>query len=776
MSVTDGTELPSYHEIEEIVADESIAFDTRRALMLDYLDYMEEEEENVTAYGFRDESHFEEFKERYMQSETMKISKGDLFWEDTSEGDIEDAYKTAKEAFDRNRDADRDNDREAVNKGDGALQEIAGKTSRTDPGTENSNTILDTGTPALKVFDVFLPRYEHAMAILGGGAVVSKEEIYRLYDEQRDIPFGKFKVAAEEFTATKKAVADSATDVRGELKSRLSGWEGAAAEQARAYQSGYNAGTDTVEEIFSNSAEAVLEAVAQVSEHCQGKAKWVQTYYFDRLFNKVTAQDLDRIMRIVEMGMNASQNDFRHCARLIGGEAEERVNDDSCDMNEETVTFVQQAARNWLADPFCQWFGQHIDNFKTMCENTRTAVDQTWSTLAKFLNDLPEDPYAPKPEGKPGTSSGNEGGVRPGGSGMPGGGSGGVPGGAGTPAMDLPKPESEALPGMNPVTGKPLELDPETGKPYPIDAETGEAVKTTGDDQDVMTVKKGENEISLSEPDKGGKMGITVDNGKGEPKEYQLDFGDDKEAGTEGHGKKPGEFGPDGTPSGAPGDKVYQPGPDGQIVIKDGDLTITAERPDGPEGPVVVTVDDGKGESTTYTLGEADEPKSSPSTGGGESKFGQSGELPKTASSDGGASGATQPQFVSGFGDAVSGALGDGPGSGGAGVASGGVGLGDTNSLDAGQQVGAGQPFAAAPSAGLASAPMGGPGDGGSAQAAGGAPMGGIMGGMGAGAGGGGEDQAHSRSYRIDGGLFDTEDSVAAGVADRISGFLSDDE
>jgi hypothetical protein len=112
----------------------------------------------------------------------------------------------------------------------------------------------------------------------------------------------------------------------------------------------------------------------------------------------------------------------------------------------------------------------------------------------------------------------------------------------------------------------------------------------------------------MTEPDKAGKMGISVDDGTGHHKDYKLDF--DKQADGAKADHQPGEFGPQGSKDGAPGaDGAYQPGPDGKIHIQDGNLKITAEQPQGPTGPTVVTVDDGKGEPTKYTLDEQDQDK-----------------------------------------------------------------------------------------------------------------------------------------------------------------------
>ena len=174
--------------------------------------------------------------------------------------------------------------------------------------------------------------------------------------------------------------------------------------------------------------------------------------------------------------------------------------------------------------------------------------------------------------------------------------------------------------GTNPVTGKPLEYDPRTGKPYPIDPETGEPVKEY-DDQDTTTVRQGDKEISVTEPSATGEMKVTVDDGKGGTKTYNLDFdptknpgdakGDKDAQGQSVSGTASGAFGPQGSaardvPAGKAGaeDTVHTPGEDGKIRIKDGDVEIVAQQPEGADGVTVVRVDDGSGEPITEILGD----------------------------------------------------------------------------------------------------------------------------------------------------------------------------
>lgn len=274
------------------------------------------------------------------------------------------------------------------------------------------------------------------------------------------------------------------------------------------------------------------------------------------------------------------------------------------------------------------------------------AIQESYGALIESLNaDVAEDPFAVTPAGEKapatgpgvGPTGGGAGGLG-GGGGAPslgggspgdGGGSfGGGPGGAGSvepPAMTPGGADSPLT--TNPVTGKPLEVDPEAGKPYPINPETGEAVKDAGPDVDTMIVRAGENQIGITEPDSSGSMAVTVDDGSGVSKQYRLDFSPgegDSAAG--GPGSAAGGFGPAGDGpvpgggGGAPGTAgvdgaagvygaggakgVHTPGDDGSIRIEDGELTIVAEQPLGPDGATVVTIGNGEDEPQTYVLGD----------------------------------------------------------------------------------------------------------------------------------------------------------------------------
>ncbi|MEV4052372.1 WXG100 family type VII secretion target [Amycolatopsis sp. NPDC049688] len=342
-------------------------------------------------------------------------------------------------------------------------------------------------------------------------------------------------------------------------------------------------------------------------------------------------------------------------------------------------------------------------------------------------------------------------------------------------AEDAKKKAADALkefsgPGIatDPATGDGLpgaDTDHD-GKPDSLLGDDGKPGEHHGDDDpDVLKVKQGDKTFEMTEPDHDGKMDIKVGDGTGDPKDFKLDWSADG---------KPGD-GPQGT------DKdTYCPGPDGKIHIKDGDLQITAERPDGPDGPTVVTVDDGKGTPTTYTLGEDDKPSGAL----GDTPEKKIDDLPTHRGTledlkphDGGDPGAhhgADSGSHHGGGGAHHGgpsAAGIGGGShGGAGFSSagfdpGGAGLGETPmSGGAHTGAGAGQPQPA-PAFAAAAGATGAPG---SSMA--GMPGMGAMGG--AHGGGGGGDTERRPAYRIEGAVFDNLGEPGR----RIIGSLNDDE
>ncbi|RSM71174.1 hypothetical protein DL991_36410 [Amycolatopsis sp. WAC 01375] len=779
-----GHDIPSRAEVEKILNDPNIDRDTKRELALNYIDYIEDE--TPESCGFASEAERNGFRDHLKSMNGDWITEGDLDFNDGSLEEVKKAYKTAQEKYDASQAAGRQGDRDALNRDAAKTQEIAGRATETDPGCANSNDIMVPGLSGFKVYEIFHPAYLRALSLAGGGAAVSLGELQRLYHEQDNIPFNLFKASADELTAVSTAVAGSAQDVSGKLGNSLGTWEGAAAEQARAYQKAYSDKTGLVAEAFKAAGDGLLRTNASVGKFCREKVEWLQKWYTDNI-DGATAQDIERIIRIADG--SCSQNDIIHCIKFLSIEAKDAFNDDGGDIDQSTIDEVlKPQAVAWLKNVFLAWFGKHIENFQLVCKNTRDAINGAWKAYFDSLGQVVENPFAdlgktPETGGEKPVEKGG-GGKDTGGGGGPSSGTGGGPssggGGAGrmTPSNhENIQPEKPEVPGQekNPVTDKPLDVDPATGEPYPIDPRTGEAIKngTEATRPEPVTVEQGDRKISMAEPGADGKMGISVQDGTGQAKDYDLDFGDGKATPAAEQPANPGQ--------------VHQPGPDGKIRIEDGGLKITAERPNGPDGPTLVTVDDGSGQPSKYTLGEDDRsPDSAPQPAGRHAAEGaaaarpveevarqqaEQGVRPHDTTSGGTGGGApapvpgqpAEPVAVAADGGSESTtaqSLSD-P------FAGGDSGLGDTSD-PAGSGGGASAP--SAPS-GLGSAPGGGAQD----PAAAGAGMMGGMGMMGGGAAGGGqgsgEDQQRTSSgYRVDGGLFDT-----ATTGSRISGSLDDD-
>ncbi|HEY2058831.1 MAG TPA: hypothetical protein VGH57_10730 [Amycolatopsis sp.] len=661
MSASAGDDAPSKQEVDQLIYSPGLAkTDTGRDLALQYLDYVEDED--PTKYGFKDRDEFNQWRDKLKQD--FSISEGDInannfvggFTSDipgvsSLEQDVYSAYSNAKAVYDQNQEGSRQADKKAADDAKGKLDEMAGRASATNAGANTSDEILDLGNAGMRTFDVFVPLFNRAVAAVGMYQPANKDDLYKLYNEQRKIPFTKFVAGADEFTKLKTAVADSSNDVKGQLATDLANWQGGAADQANAFQKNYLADAKTTADGMGHAADAVLAAVGSVGKACRDKANWVIKYRVDSL-GPVTAQDLDRIIRIVELRSNASQDDFKHCAKFLDQQSQDLINDDDCNLNDDTISHIVDQCTQYLKDNFGKFFDGYMRDFKTMCANTHTAVDGAWKALSDFLLTLPEDPFADvgksADDGGATKASSSSGGVNSGGGGgVNSGGGGGVNSGGAVPPPSAsvgapPKLPEVPDPNLNPVTHQALETNPETGQPYPIDPRTGAAIKTDTTAPESMTVEQGDHKIAMTEPGADGRMDIKVDDGSGSAKDYQLDFGQAKDGATPGatpadgtvpgtpqpgvpvHGTAPGGVAPGSTAPGgvaagstAPGgtaghepgaqpasDGGYRPGPDGKIHIEDGPLKITAEQPQGPGGPTVVTVDDGNGQPAKYTLGD----------------------------------------------------------------------------------------------------------------------------------------------------------------------------
>ncbi|MDQ0377504.1 collagen-like domain-containing protein [Amycolatopsis thermophila] len=562
--------LPTIQEVQQLVDDPKIDDDTKRTLLTRYFDAIDNVDPVV--YGFTNDNQKKQLLEQYQDRfgfDATDLRDGPYAY---------DAYSKAQGQHDANLDAAREAEKRAVGDGKARLDGLTGKASDIAAGAGNSNEILDTAVAGLDTFRNWLPVYRKARAIVAPGLpdFGLQQDILDRYDEQRDIPFDKFAAGVNEIVQVRESVADASPTQNQAMQNLFGQWEGDGKNAASASWAKFGDGVKTVEQTLEHAADVINRTIAAIAASCREKASWVLRFSFQVWPQNggLTAQEMDRLARIAELGRNASADDFKHllgyllatrsplAGQLMAGE--------SFGMSDELLDAVQAWAKQQLTD-FCTWFSRFVGDFQTMCENTRVAVASQWSALNTELQKVPDNPFAAvgeaaaAPPARTAARGGSGGSGSSGGSGGSGGGAGGGPAGSGGGAG--------AVPPAAPAVVPPAPAGPAAAPPV-VPPEPGE--------RDTLTVQRGDSRIEMSEPDRNGRMGITIDTGPGEAKDYQLNWG----------AADPSQ------PS------AYTPGADGKIHIDDGGLRITAERPEGPAGATVVTIDDGTGTPTTYTLGE----------------------------------------------------------------------------------------------------------------------------------------------------------------------------
>ncbi|MER7115317.1 hypothetical protein ABT332_12590 [Saccharomonospora azurea] len=676
-------------------------------------------------------------------------------------------------------------------------------------------------------------------------------------DEFRGIDFTAFRADAEMLGVAYSSVSDGRDALDSAWSGNTGEWTGDAKSAAEQVNNALVKGAGDLSQALRTSSDNLVAGIDAVQENVVNFAHRVLDVYGNGTVAELTPEQVDSFIRTVEElppvieELNAKIQELENqslwdkftdllsnpitaalaivspVCSLIGYSMASEITQDN--IREETAKLegVLAESQTKLGE-FCAGYQQKATEFHSHAATFVAGIDEAYSATIQLLGDgLDPDPFAEAEKGEGGENGTDPGqsGIGTGGGGGTGGGTGGGggPSGGGGSIPGIGEPDT-GTDGMNPVTGKPLETNPETGEPYPIDPETGEAIKDI-DGREQLTVEQGDQKFTMTEPDDNGEMNITVEDGSGELSEYKLDFSEEAEGG-DGDEADDSDFGPQGSALDETG-KVYRPGPDGKIQIEDGNLKITAEQPKGPDGPTVVTVDNGEGEPVTYTLGDADKPESlldenvttmpaeadpvqnprnfearaevkaeatggdggggpngSPSDGGGAVPTGGGGETGGDVGSHGAAMASSpngepldiaDPAGVSESSDSSSATHAAAVSDGGGGSSSGGGGGGELGGASEGPHSG-GQTSSMSAGGGLATAPGGeaiaAQGAGGAAGAgAGGAGMMGGMGAMGGGGGGGqGGDQERSSSYRIDGDIF----GAIAPETVRLSGSLAD--
>ena len=655
VDTVDGT-VPSRQEVEQILASGADS-ETKRGLVLRYMDYVEDE--NPADYGFKDEDEFDEWCDR--MKDEHHVSWRDMNQQNSPAEEVQNWYERGKEKLDADT---RAGQAQAVDDAKGKLGALDGQASETSAGVGNSNEILDAGVPGLESIRIFMDVYHKARKFCPDGMPSYRyvEDILHRYDEQRHIPFDLFDAGAQEFIATREKLTTAFGAQDGSMQTVFANWEGQGSDAAYQSWEAMRGGAETVESALEDAADSIRRAAAFVAETCRQKAQWVLDVAFQEwpTAGGLSPHDFDRLIRVAELGVEVHDNDIKHFTRFMGsgeGSTGDAVSGDCGDLDDDTKEQAQKWAIQYLTD-FCAWYSEHVANFVKVCDNSKRFVDESWNELGAHLNAAPQNVFAavgnPAQSGADGGTAESSASSAGGTAQTPGAGSGGPPAGAspspGAPpaapaAPEMPQPPEApelAAPPETPVAPEPPEpapspdtaTDPLTGeasRPSTLDPAAGSSAPG-GPDPATTTVRKGDTEIAMTPSGADTPGRIAVSDGAGEPREYALDFGTGDPAPPGGQpdagpaAAVPDPAAPTGDgfgPQGAErptdengntftvddnGERTFGPGPDGRIHIRDGALEFVAEQPDGPGGPTLVTVDDGTGETTAYTLDSPDAP------------------------------------------------------------------------------------------------------------------------------------------------------------------------
>jgi uncharacterized protein YukE len=702
--------------------------------------------------------------------------------DDYFHGSLDDVYADAEaESGDKGYQAQLGD--ENVETGRTDIEAMQPPTEGSSTGVEKSNEIFEAARPALRIFEDYLPINDKVPAdSLGRYRKLNFEnDIKKRFDEQLGLSFKNFLDDAKRLRDAHTELTELNTTAESQLNSLYKEWTGPAANAS--YQHYTEELVPNITDLldYLQTAPGMIDtAVTNIFDACKAKANDVIAIYQNSrgMVGSATPEIAAQVVKLAS-GDFSSQDEVLEVAAWVdsvcGSNLESTIRADDCGLNDENKDYVIRECKKWIRDSFNADLHESMyESFKQACDDAVTAVNSYYETLNNYIKEYenkfpaaqsqnpnqqpppsatehptqtqnppnsstpppssstppsssstpPSSSYTPPPISTPPPSATTPSAMpdisTPGSSTDPSGAT--TPSGTTMPGVNTP---GSSMPGAGAI-------DPTTGLPLP--GASGAGMTPSGGVPKEVTIKDGNKTITVGQPDMRGRSKVTVDDGQGEPSEYEVDFTPDE----------PGETYEDG---------VIKAGPDGKAVIQDGDAAITLEQVPGQSSQMKMTVDDGT--PTSYDF-DFDAGTDIPSPGIPD---------PSTPSSLGG----------TGLGGEVPGGSGGGAGGGGVGAGGGGGSFGGaetpgpSTTPGPGGMVGAQAPDQGASQGAAAAASGAGSGAGGSASGAGGAPMGGMpMGGMGGGGGQGG-DQTRQSKWRTQGSLFDDKDPAAnfSGVVGR---------
>ncbi|WP_433265731.1 WXG100 family type VII secretion target [Actinosynnema sp. CS-041913] len=640
---------PSWNDVQKVLDDPNVSEDKKADLMHAYVSA-------TPPWDIPDGA--DAYKERYDTSS---------FWnwgDHAGRGDnLQDRLDEAKAESDTKG----YNSREQTKAVDEGQKTLDGKQPPTasGSGTKLSDELFDAGKAGLKVFEKFLPIWNNRPGdCLGNTSNLDfANHIQKPYDEQRGINFHKLLMEADEFSTAKSKIDEMKSDVDAKLKTLYGEWEGKAA--TKSYEHYTDQIVPKITELgdgLNGAADLTRTAVSGVYQLCKGKADEVLEMYRERIA-KADTYMAEKVVSFARGEGEFSKDRVREIAGWVdsvveGSNIAERLNDDDCKLNDENKEYAINQCKRWIQQSFNVEFWGLYEQFKSCCSDTKTSVDAKWETLASYMAEF-ENPFPAPADDKGGDKEGNGNGNGNGngsgngtggggGSGTGGGGSGSGGGGGGTPppVPEIPKPENPLdkdgdgkpddvkIPGDTDGDGKPDDLDGD-GKPDDLDGDgkpddqdgDGKPDGVKGEEEpETVTIKSGDNEIKITEPDENGHVQITVDTPTTEPKTYDVDFSNNPDALKALTGQNGGAAlatalagatsATPGTPGAAPaapttpgaaisggggaeGAIPIEAGADGKALIEADGLSITAEV-DPLTGEINLTVDNGDGTPEEY--------------------------------------------------------------------------------------------------------------------------------------------------------------------------------
>jgi WXG100 family type VII secretion target len=634
---------PSWNDVKAVLNDPNVSEDKKAELMHAYVS-------STAPWNIPDEANT--YKDRYDTSSLWD-------WGDNAgaDGGLQSRYDEAKAEGETNS----YNSQEQTKAVQDGQQDLDSKQppASSGAGVKLSDELFDAGKAGLKVFEKFEGIWNNRPGDCIGNttSINYAEQIQKPYDEQRGINFHKLLMEADEFSTAKTKIDEMKSDVDGQLKTLYGEWEGQAATKSHEHYTGQISPKVTeLADAFEGAAKLTRTAVRNVYGLCKSKADEVLGMYREQIGQADTFM-AEKVVSFARGEGDYSKDRVLEIAGWVdsktGSNIADRIHSDDCSLNDENRDYAINQCKKWIRDSFNREFWQLYEQFKTCCTETKSSVDAQWETLASYMAEF-DNPFPAPASDKGGDDKGgddkggggkggdkNGGGGGTGGGGTGGGGSGS--GGGGTPSVpEMPKPpenpldkdgdgkpDDVKLPGDTDGDGKIDDLDGD-GKP---DDQTGKPDGLKGEEEppETVTIKSGDNEIKITEPDERGHVQITVDTPTSEPKTYDVDFSNNPDAAkalmgqnggaalagalagaTSTTGAVPGAAG--GTP-GAPGAAIgavaggaeggangaipIEAGADGKALIELDGLAITAEV-DPLTGEINLTVDNGDGTPEEY--------------------------------------------------------------------------------------------------------------------------------------------------------------------------------